>query len=534
MYITPEMDKQRRLRDAPTQIRLWDGNWKLLDEIEGEYEHDFEFVNNDAGSGTLTLPIDHPSAELVVNTREWPTKSLYVTFDRDGARWSGRVTTFKVVTNAREDRKVELYLTHDYIKLKELLVWANPFLPAEVQFPKAWMLYGPARWAVTTTLFVNLLRKNNSLWMVPDDPLDLGQWFDLDMSEWNIAVKPVKMLDDNSLTSVISSRFKTFHDCVLPVLEDAQLTIDCRRYLEGDPDPIPGKKLRHGCLVVDVQDKSGWNKQTSFFGNTKNGLIRQIRRIGSDGLTEGLDTVPRVENPAEYSDSSFKGTMPEAPWVVLEHGEETGVEATEFEYTPPGASQFVTGGSSMPGVNEALKASMIGLGGLLGSLVGFQSQMGSVAEAILEPLYSDVFAAFMAHKQHDRIKEQGWDYPYEYWVDGSDKAYTLSALSALRKAKYETRERFACSVTMNNGAPYWVGPRGHGDFFVGDRVAVHALGMAEDELFVEQVESVRYSSSPDERDWEITVGKPEFVSGFEYLAKRYEASTSALKELGVW
>lgn len=533
MYITPEMNKQRKLRDQPTQIRLWDGDWHLIDEIEGGYEHEFEFLNNDAGSGTLVLPLDHPTAEKLVNPLEWPTQSLYVTFDREGVRWSGRVTTAKVVDTARGDRQVELYLTHDYIKLKELLVWANPFLPAEVQFPKAWMLYGPARWAVATTLFVNLLRKNNSMWMLPDDPLDVGQWVDLNMSDWSMAVKPVSLTLDKSLAAVVSSRFKNFHDCVETVLGDAQLTIECRRYLDGDPNPIPGVRLRHGCLVFEVVDKSGWNKPTSFFGNMTSGLVRQVRRISADGLSESVETLKEVDHPAEYAIPSFMGTMPEAPWVVLEHGEETGVEATEFEYTPAGPSQFVTGGSSMPGVNEALKASIISLGGYLGSFVGY-SAVGAAAGELLEPLYSDVFAAFMAHKHLDRIRDQGWDYPFEYWVDGSDKAYTLSSISALRRAKYETRERFACTVKMNNGAPYWVGPTGSGDFFVGDRVAVHALGMADDTLFVEQVQSLRYSSNADTRDWEIEIGSPEIVTGLEYLSRRFENATSALRELGVW
>ena len=219
--------------------------------------------------------------------------------------------------------------------------------------------------------------------------------------------------------------------------------------------------------------------------------------------------------------------------MVLNHGPYTGIESSEFEYTPPGVSQFVTGGSSMPGVNEAIKAGIIGLGGFLGSFFG-QSQVGAVAEALLEPLYSDVFMAFMAHKHHDRIREQGWDYPFEQWVDGSDQAYTLNALSTLRRAKHDTRERFAATVRMNNGSPYWVGPPGHGDFFVGDRVAVHALGMPEDQLYVDQVQELTFRSSSSEKDWEISVGKPEFTSGFEFVQNRLERLTSSLRELGVW
>lgn len=523
----------RTQQQQDSRIRLWDGDWQMFAEITGEFEHEYTFINNDAGSASVQLPLDHAVAQAMAVPEEWPTQSMYLTFDKDGARWSGRVTGSRVVVNYKGEQHFELTATHDYQKLKELLVWANPFLPAEVQFPKAWMLFGPSRWVVATTLLMNLIRKNNSLWMVPDDPMNFGQWFDLDMSNWSMAVKPVNLGQDNSLTAVVSSRFKNFHACVIDVLDDAQLSIECRRYLPGDAPPIPGKNLRYGCLVFDIQDKSGWNKETSFGGNIVSGLSRAIARVSSDGFTEGLDYIPRVNQPDEYYQKGFLGSLPSAPWVVLEHSPYTGMESTEYEYIPPGPSQFVTGGSSMPGVNEALKATIIGIGGVLGSIFG-QSQIGAVAESLLEPLYSDVFMAFMAHKHHDRIREQGWDYPFEYWVDGSDKAYTIQALSAMRKAKYETRERRAVKIQMNNGAPYWVGDRGYGDFFLGDRVAVHALGMPQDRLMVEQVQELRYSSSSDDRGWEITVGKPEFVSGLSYLARRYNQTTEGLRELGVW
>lgn len=526
-------------RNEPPLIRIWDGNWTQFAEVSLYFEAEFSFENLDSGSASLKIPVDHYIAEALMDPSQWPTKSMYITFDKDGARWSGRIVNAKTEVSYTGDRHLELTAIHDYEKLKELLVWPNPFLPAEVQFPKAWMLFGPSRWVVATTLFVNLLRKNNSLWMVPDDPLNLRQWFNLSMDNWNMAVKPVDFATDNSLTAVVTSRFKSFHDCVQDVCVDAQLSIECRRYLSGDPQPIEGKTLRHGCLVFEVVDKSGWNKPTSFFGTMTQGLSRAIKRVQSDGLTEGLDYVDRVEHPAEYKQKTvgrFTGSKPEAPWVVLEHGEYTGVESTEFEYSPPGPSQFVTGGSSMPGVNEAIKASIIGIGGFLGSLIpgAGQSQLGSVAEAILEPLYSDVFLAFQAHKHHDRIREQGWDFPFEHWVDGGDKAYTLSSLIAMRRAKYDTRERYGVSIKMQDGAPYLVGDNGRGDFFLGDRVAVHALGMPKDKLFVEQVQGLRFSSSYDDNQWEITIGSPEFDSGLAYVAKKLNETRAGLKELGVW
>ena len=131
---------------------------------------------------------------------------------------------------------------------------------------------------------------------------------------------------------------------------------------------------------------------------------------------------------------------------------------------------------------------------MLGSIFN-QSQLGSVADALLEPLYSDVFFAFKAEKDRKRIAEQGWDYPYEYWADGSDRAYSLAGLVTMRRARLNTIEKFSVKVEMENGAPYWVGPPGHGDFFIGDRVAVHCPGMSEDKLMVENVEKLEYTLS---------------------------------------
>ena len=59
-------------------IRLWDGDWKLLSVIQGDYEHSFSFEKNDAGNATVQLPVDHQVAQLVMDPDKWPTKSLYL------------------------------------------------------------------------------------------------------------------------------------------------------------------------------------------------------------------------------------------------------------------------------------------------------------------------------------------------------------------------------------------------------------------------------------------------------------------------
>ncbi|MFS9669060.1 hypothetical protein, partial [Klebsiella pneumoniae] len=79
------------------------------------------------------------------------------------------------------------------------------------------------------------------------DPTQWGQA--LDMSNWNMVVKPGSLLGDSSPWTVLSSRFKYWHDMAEPTLGDAQLMVTTRRYLQGDPPPWPGANLRHGTIV---------------------------------------------------------------------------------------------------------------------------------------------------------------------------------------------------------------------------------------------------------------------------------------------
>lgn len=526
-------DRFERERLEPPLVRVWDGNWTLFSEIHGEFQHSFSFEELETGVAQIDLPLDHYVAEWIIDHRSRNTKNVHFTFDKDGARWSGKMSSARVTWAAKDKRVLRVSVKHDYEHLKKIRVWPNPFLPAEIQIPKAWTLIGPADWAMATTLHLQLLRKNASLWMIPDDPLDIAQWVNLDMSNWNMVVKPIGLLDSVAPLATISSRFKDFHTAVKDVAADAQLTILCRRYLDGDPQPIPGKTLRHGCLVIEIVDKSGWQTQTAFGGNILTGLQRAMVSIGADGMTEGVHYIEHPDFPPEYSQPGYNGTRPEAPWVVLEDGPYTGVESTEYEYTPPGAVQFVTGGHSMPGVNEAMKATVIGLGGMLGTVLAGQSQLGSVIEAIAAPLYTDTLFAFQAHKMHERIAQSGNDFYFEDWVDGSDRAYTLSALIAMRKAKFDTREKESAVIEMNDGAPYSVGAEGYGDLFLGDRVAVHAAGMPRDLLFVQQVRKLEYTFSEDKRGWEVTLGDVTAKDALLSLYEKWEETAAGLREVGV-
>lgn len=530
--VREQHEEAKRARLAPPLVRLWDGDWNLYTEIHGEIEHEFRFIEMDTGMAHIDLPLDHYAADWASDPAMRPKKDMHLTFDKDGARWSGKVRSVRVTWASKDTRVLRLTAKHDYEHLKKMRVWANPFSLAEVQIPKAWMLWGPARWAASTTLFVNLLRKNASLWMLPDDPLDFSQWLNWDMSNWDMVVKPINFFEDQSLPITLASRFKDFHSCVQKPLADAQVSVDLRRFLPGDEQPIPGMTLKHGCLVVDFVDKSGWHTETSFGGSLLTGLKRAFVQIEPDGIQEGVHYIEHPDFPPEYSQPGFRGTLPQVPWVVLEDGPYTGIESTEYEWNPAGAVQFVAGGQSMPFVNESIKAALIAVGGFVGSALG-QSQAGTVIAELVSPLITDTILAFQAHKMHDRISELGSDPYFEEWVEGSDRAYTISAMLAMRRAKYETRERQSAIVQMNDGVPYTVGYAGQGDFWLSDRVAVHAAGMPKNILFVEQVEELAYRFAEDQRGWEITIGQPETKDPVLAAFEKWEETASGLRDLGV-
>ena len=60
---------------------------------------------------------------------------------------------------------------------------------------------------------------------------------------------------------------------------------------------------------------------------------------------------------------------------------------------------------------------------------------------ILEPLFEDTLLAFMSNKSLQRSSSLGWSHYYESWVQGGDKAYTLSSIMAMRQGMLDTREK---------------------------------------------------------------------------------------------
>ena len=569
--INARHEKLEEYRLAPPHIRFWDGDMTLRGHCEGWLSVEYEFIENDTGTCAIELPVDHYLAQWIMNHRGRAKRNVIVTIDKQGSRWSGIMDSYKVIKTKEQHIYLRAQFKHDFEQLKHIYCWANPFLRPEFQFPKLWIIFGPAKFCLLTTLFVNLLRLETSLWTLPDNPLDIMEWMGPSFipTTWRNIVKPYDPLSDNSPMTIVFSRFQSFFEIAEMVLKDAQLTIECRRYLK-DEDPHPFSDLegtlidnnivegiasllplRHGCVVWDIKDKSGWGSETAFGGSLAVGLLRTFVNIASDGYTEGVEVYsgPHTD-PGEYANPFYLGTNPRAPHVVFEEGLYTGIIESEFEYYEATDTSFIAGGKSMPGINEGISAAInmggdfltslintligeaaaVSVGGGVGGTVGVSvppidiPPLGGIIDTLARPIYEDVIAAFMEVPTlraaglslpiaglEDIITGLGDFHYYEAKVDDDIRAFTLGAMAATRAKIWETRAKTSHSITIPDAAPYLIGEQGYGHFWLGDRICTNPAGWPDPmQLFVERVHKIGYKWDQDgPKGWNIEVGYRE-------------------------
>lgn len=569
-------------RLKPPTVELYDGGYTLRGEVYGELSLEFEFIENETSPATLRLPLDHYLAKWVMDHRGRTKRNVHTVIEKQGARWSGCMDHYSVVKEKGGVAYLEIVFMSDFEQVKHIRVWCNPFLPSILQFPKAWIIFGPVKWCILTTLFVNLLRLETSLWTLPDDPTDLTEWMGLSFipSTWRNIVKPAPFLLDNSPISMVFSRFGTFYDAVKQLLEDHQLTLTCRRYLKDrDPHPFEDLKgefdiplvedlaslipLRHGCLVWDIEDNSDWGTEVAFGGSWLTGFVRAVAGVSSTGQVEGVEVYTGdVTSPADYFNPLYLGTAPKYPWIVFEEGPLTGILSSEFSYYECTDTSFIAGGQSMPGINEAISA-LINIGGdILTSFINTAiasvasrynlaidlPPLGGLIDAVAQPLYTDVFGAFtevpttralelsLPISGLEDIKSGVGDFHYFENMDGASmKAFTVSAFAAIAAAIHATRTRTAHTIKVSDAAPYIFGDKGHGHCWIGSRVGTSVLGYpVEHQLFAERIKKLKYKVDKDgPSGWDVEIGYREPRSPALYVLEELKKFTGALGTAGI-
>ncbi|MEJ4100937.1 phage tail protein [Corynebacterium mastitidis] len=491
-------------------VRLWDGDWVLRGRVAGEIEASFSFKLNDVGSGLVVLPATHHLAVWALDVWGRKTENIHVTADFRGARWGGRMQSVSLVKGSDGARTVEIQFLHDLKELDHVLCWPNPFLPAGVQWPKHFVLAGPSRYMLKLILFLNLIRLHGNFWQLPDDPLDPRTWFEgVTPWNWSIAVAPGSLLMDDSQWCILSSRMNTWREVAEPILEDAGLMVECRRWLEGDEKPKGWiGPLRNGQLIVDVVDKSGVFETTSFGGTIFGGMLRTSTRLADNLVDDLITVVASPPEPAEYSVSKWLGTKPAQPWVVYRDGQYSPIDSAKWTHEPATATSIVAGGKSTFGVNESVSLSVQLVGNVL-SAIFFMPTLGTIADTALKPLYEDIFLAWGAIKSPVRTAKAGWSHYHESRAEGGESAWSLSGVVAMREGFWQTRSRTKHEVSVGDAGPYLPGDRGQGHFWLGDRIGIQMQGVPGGRVVVEQVQEISMGWGRDAAPaFQLTVGDP--------------------------
>lgn len=533
---------EERIRNTPPDIRLWDGEWQLQHIISGvEYQASFQWVSNDTGPGQIEIPFDHPAAQWVHDAQgrvdRGEGRNVHITVEYCNTRWSGRLDKAVVETGEDGDDVLSMDFAHDYENLKFYSVWSNSHLPDWFQWPRALLLGGPVPWILLTALQLQLTREHNPLLTIPDDPLDWSLIDTWDQSNWSVVVKPTSFAEwaaRGVVWGVLSSRFATWHDMAKTLLEDSELSVTCTRYLEGDPAPWDGANLRHGTLVIDIEDKSGVHIGTSNGGTVFDGLARTVAEFSEDFIDSTEALIDDTDVPQEYYTSGSRLTKPEWPYVVYRTGEGSSVESSRFINSPAKAVQVIVGGHSMPGVNEALSASVQAIGDLWGNVLLIGGLGGSI-DTLLKPLYEDTILAWWAKKSQQRAQNSGWSRYFEYFQDGANKAYTIAALLVLRAGFWATRTVLANEMKVSDGA-YCVGGPGYGHYFLDDRIGFSLENDPTGRIWMDRARKIELKWTADTYpEWVPTIGDPRNLQDPAQRALgKIETLVAGLRDLGAY
>jgi hypothetical protein len=529
------------LRRQQPLVRVWDAEWELQHLMTIDYRSTFSWISNDSGPGQSEIPFDSPLAEWIHDMQgrieRGENRNVHITVDYCGARWSGRLDKYSV--EQRDDGDVVMVVDwlNDYENTKWIACWSNPFLPAFIQFPRVWLLPGPITWILKLTMFLNLFRHHNPLVVLPDDPLDFTSWFtNLDQSTWQMVVKPQSFLEglgSGVVWGLVSSRWKTWHDMAHTMLEDGELSVECRRYLPGDEPPWPGANLRYGTLVFDLIDKSGVHVGTSNGGSIFDGLFRTVAEFTDDFLDSTDELIVDADTPEDYFLPGLKLTKKEKPYVVFREGDSSPIQSSSYIVSPAKGVIVNVGGKSMPGVNEAISASIQAAGDILGSVVQIGS-LGGTIDTLVKPIYEDTILAWWSVKNFLRAQHSGWSRYEEYFQDGADKAYTIASLMVLRAGFWATKTTVSWKVNVVDGLPFLIGDNGLGHFFLDDRIGLVLRG--DSKIHVDRCRKLELAwdeQTPPE--WQITIGDERVHQDPAQRAwGKIEAIVSALKDLGVY
>ena len=532
--------REENLRKQMPLVRLWDGEMRLQHVVQAEESGAAELVENDTAPIEIRHEYDHPVGQWLMDEygrlQRGEKRNITITVEQGDSRISGLLEYAELELDDDGTQIVTARFASDMERLKWYTAWSNPWFSAAFQFPKVFLLPGPIPWILSATLHFQLMRENASNWILPNDPMDPSQQNGLDRSAWPMVVKPISFSDSmasGALWGIVVSRFKNFHELAKPIMQDGEITCVIRTYLDGDPEPWPGANLRHGTRVVSFEDRSGVYTGTSNGGTIFDGLVRTFQQFASDFIDSTESMVTDTTIPPDYYEPGSKRTQKQLPFAVWRDGEISGLESYRHRLTPSKGIQVLTGGHSMPGINEAIAATIQMAGDMIAMMIGVPP-IGGAVDALLQPLYTDVILAWMVAYSNARSQNSGWQRYFEFFAQGGGKAYTLASLMVLRAGFWATRSFATHEFNARDGAPFWIGEKGH--VWVGDRAGYTIRGDKTGRIYMDRITKVRLVWDRETwPEWTIAIGDDRALQDPVQRAwERIEALIEGLQQAGVW
>lgn len=508
----------------------------------------FPFKKNVSAQGVLELRFDHYIAEWLRSVPNNPEecKNIVVRVDFFGGklRWSGILHHH--ATKMRDGiHYMELTFNDDLQFLQFLLGPPNPALPLPIfQWPRVLPILGPAKWACSILVLINLIRVEGNLWQLPDDPFDIDQWDDLvNWSDWQVHIKCNPLpLDDSSLWTVLGTRMNPIDSVVADALSDAQLTLRWRRVFtdEGESETglLFGIQPANGALVYEIVDDSGYYSPLTgtFLGGTiVDGLLRSVVQYAGGFIEDAGKLVIDDETyyPDEYYGPGFLGTLAEAPWLVIRDNSWTPIETSELTWSPATAVRVVVGGDN-PAADAVARLIIETTGNILGYfLLGGFSSAGTIAADFIMPYLVGTIAAWLEWKHYGRAKNLGWVHLWELYQQGAENnSWSLSAIAALRGGFLASKSETSHTVSLRGNS--WIIPGVH--FSVGSRIGSTCRGY-DDIIFIAQCEEIIPSwdnSGDGPINFQIKVGENKSaMSTGERLARLVKKTRDIVQNIGV-
>jgi hypothetical protein len=549
-------EKHRSMRLARPLIRLWNNNpdpsiagatYVGRIDIDDSIKGSFPFKNNTPTEGMIQLRDDHYIAMWLKKLPNDPAyrKNVIITVDFYGGekRWSGILDKWEI-KSTKGVKYLEVTFQDDLTFLQYLLCPPNPALPIPIfQFPRVFLLAGPARWAISMAIFVNLLRVQSNLYQLPDDPFDFESWDDAwDWADWQAHIMAPSFLGDSSLWTFISARMNPVDSVIADSLDDAQLTIKYRRIITDDGESCSPNafvpNVKNCALVFEIVDNSNITALEGTFleGTIIDGFVRSVVQYGSGFIEDVTNLVSEDQSlaPDEYFQNGFLGTVAKMPWLVVRDNEWTAIESSSLSWGPSKNVAVVVGGDN-PAADAVAKLTIEVIGNLLGALILFSSA-GTIAADVIMPFLVGCIAAWLYWRNAGRANELGWIHYLEAYQSGAESnSWSLSAVASLRGGFLASKSETSHVMELHES---WIIPGVHAD--IGHRIGstIDAKGL-ETQVWINQLEEMVASwdnsmGAQQPYSWMIKAGRSERAMSLgERLARLTKKISEAANNIGV-